>query len=94
MRSPICRCTVPDQRRPTCFRCRTAAVLLGGPTPVRPLHGPTKGRLPARLVYFEELQTLAQARQRERALKNGRTRRKTIDHLIAAFPPERLAPFA
>jgi len=46
------------------------------------------------LVYFEELQTLAQARQRERALKNGRTRRKTIDHLIAAFPPERLAPFA
>ena len=54
----------------------------------------TKGRLPIRLVYFEQVATPEQARQRERALKNGRTRRKTIQHLIRTFPPQRLAPFA
>ena len=51
-------------------------------------------RLPVRLVYFEEQETPEQARQRERAFKNGRTRRKTIENLIAKFPSERLAPFA
>jgi hypothetical protein len=45
-------------------------------------------------VYFEELSTLPQARQREQGLKNGRTRSKSIRLLIANFPPERLAPFA
>jgi predicted GIY-YIG superfamily endonuclease len=45
-------------------------------------------------VYFEECQTLEQARQRERAFKNGRTRHKTVELLIANFPPQRLAPFA
>ena len=54
----------------------------------------TAGSLPVELVYFEEHPTPDQARQRERALKNGHTRRKTIDNLIAAFPGERLAPFA
>ena len=54
----------------------------------------TKWRLPVQLVYFECQQTLAQARRRERALENGYTRRKTIDLLIASFPPEKLAPFA
>ena len=54
----------------------------------------TKPRLPVQLVYFEECQTPDQARQRERSLKNGRTRRKTIDLLIGSFPRERLAPFA
>jgi putative endonuclease len=54
----------------------------------------TKSRLPVQLVYFEECETPDQARQRERSLKNGRTRRKTIDLLIAAFHRERLAPFA
>jgi putative endonuclease len=54
----------------------------------------TKSRLPVQLIYFEECQTPEQARQRERSFKNGRTRRKAIDLLIAAFPPERLAPFA
>ena len=53
----------------------------------------TKPRLPVELVYFEQCQTLAQARQRERSLKNGRTRRKTIDLMIRQFPRERLAPF-
>jgi predicted GIY-YIG superfamily endonuclease len=33
----------------------------------------TKPMLPVELVYFEECQTLAQARQRERLLKNGPT---------------------
>ena len=54
----------------------------------------TAWRLPAELVYFEEFPTLAQAKQRERSFKNGRTRRKTILALIASLPPERLAPFA
>ena len=54
----------------------------------------TKPRLPVALVYFEECQTLDQARQREHLLKNGRTRRKTIDLMIQGFPRERLAPFA
>lgn len=54
----------------------------------------TKPRLPVELVYFEECQTLDHARQRERPLKNGHTRRKTIELMIRTFPPERLAPFA
>jgi putative endonuclease len=54
----------------------------------------TKWRLPIRLVYFEQFETLDQARQRERAFKNGRTRRKTIDQLIANCPQAKLAPFA
>ena len=54
----------------------------------------TKGRLPVRLAYFEELQTLAQARQRERAFKNGRTRRKSLERMLAEFPHQRPAPFA
>ena len=54
----------------------------------------TKSRLPVRLVYYEECETPAQARQRERSLKHGRTRRKAIDLMIRGFPGERLAPFA
>jgi len=54
----------------------------------------TRPRLPMKLVYFQECQTLDQARQREHLLKNGRTRRKAIDLMIQGFPPERLAPFA
>ena len=54
----------------------------------------TKWRLPVKLVYVEAFATLEEARQRELSFKDGRTRRKAIDVLIAAFPPERLAPFA
>jgi putative endonuclease len=54
----------------------------------------TKPRLPVDLIFFEEWQTLDQARQKERSFKRGRTRRKTIDLLIQRFPRERLAPFA
>ncbi|MFH1745574.1 MAG: GIY-YIG nuclease family protein [Planctomycetota bacterium] len=54
----------------------------------------TKWRMPVRLVWFEEFETLEQARRREFGFKNGRTRRKRIEHLIATFPPERLTPFA
>ncbi len=54
----------------------------------------TASRRPVELVYFETCETSAQARQRERAFKNGRTRRKTLDRMIADFPPEKLAPFA
>ena len=54
----------------------------------------TSWRLPVRLVYDEHFQTPGQARQRERAFKNGRTRRKTLDLLIRGFPPAKLAPFA
>ena len=54
----------------------------------------TKPRRPMRLVWYEEFDTAAQARRRERSFKNGRTRQKTIKLLIAGFPPEKLAPFA
>ena len=54
----------------------------------------TRWRLPVQLAYFEEHETLKQARQRERSFKNGRTRRKTINLLIESFPRERLAPLA
>jgi len=54
----------------------------------------TTWRRPLRLVYFEQHETLSQARQRERSFKNGRTRRKTIENLIARFPADRLSPFA
>jgi len=54
----------------------------------------TKPRLPVALVYFEQCRRLVQARQREQALKNGRTRRKTIDLMIRRFPRGQLAPFA
>jgi len=58
------------------------------------LHGWTAPRRPLRLVYFEEHETTAQARRRERGFKNGRTHRKTIERLIADFPGNRLVPFA
>jgi putative endonuclease len=54
----------------------------------------TACRLPVGLVYFEEQPTAEQARQREHSFKNGRTRRKRIEQLIADFPAAQLAPFA
>ena len=54
----------------------------------------TRVRRPVQVVYFEEFETAEQARQRERSFKNGRTRSKTIDNLIATFPEEKLVPFA
>ena len=54
----------------------------------------TASRRPVQLVYYEECETTAQARQRERSFKNGRTRRKKLERLIATFPPDKLAPFA
>ena len=54
----------------------------------------TAWRLPVELMYFEEFETLEQAKRREQSFKNGRTRRKTIENLIRTFPPEKLAPFA
>jgi len=53
----------------------------------------TASRQPIELVYYETCETLAQARRREQSLKNGRTRRKALDRLIAEFPREQLAPF-
>jgi predicted GIY-YIG superfamily endonuclease len=50
--------------------------------------------LPVALVYFEVHPSVDQARKRERGLKNGRTRRTTIDRLIAEFPAERLASYS
>jgi len=54
----------------------------------------TKPRLPVSLVYYEECQTLEQARQREHSLKNGRTRKKALDLMTSAFPRDKLAPLA
>ena len=54
----------------------------------------TKPRLPVALVYYETYQTVVEARKRERNLKNGRTRSKTINWLINTFPKDKLIPFA
>jgi putative endonuclease len=54
----------------------------------------TKPRLPIELVYYETYSTAGEARKRERGLKNGRTRSKVIQWLIANFPKEKLLPFA
>lgn len=54
----------------------------------------TKRRLPVELVYSETYPTAGEARKRERGLKNGRTRSKTIQSLIMTFPKEKLLPFA
>ncbi len=53
----------------------------------------TKPRLPVELVYYETYQTAIEARKRERGLKNGRTRSKTINWLIDTFPKDKLIPF-
>jgi predicted GIY-YIG superfamily endonuclease len=53
----------------------------------------TRSRRPVQLVYYECFTTAAAAYRRERALKNGRTRKATRERLIATFPPARLAPF-
>jgi tRNA/rRNA methyltransferase len=54
----------------------------------------TTWRRPIELVWFQAYETAAQARQRERSFKNGRTRKKTISDLIGGFEKELLAPFA
>jgi predicted GIY-YIG superfamily endonuclease len=46
------------------------------------------------LVWYHVCSTAAQARQKERSLKNGRSRKKAIGLMIAEFPKEALAPFA
>ena len=53
----------------------------------------TKVRLPVELVYFEQVATADEVRTRERSLKNGRTRRATIDRMISTFPKEQLADY-
>jgi putative endonuclease len=54
----------------------------------------TKPRLPVELVYYEVHAEASEARKRERGLKNGRTRAKTIEWMIKTFPREKLLPFA
>jgi putative endonuclease len=54
----------------------------------------TQWRRPVKLVWFDVCETLAEARRGERSLKNGRTRRKAIELMIARFPASRLAPYA
>jgi predicted GIY-YIG superfamily endonuclease len=53
----------------------------------------TRGLRPLRLVWFEEFATKQEAVHREFSLKNGRTRRKTIEAMLEQFPPELLARF-
>ncbi len=48
---------------------------------------------PLALVWFEEHETEEAARRREFSLKNGRTRRSTINALINAFPSDRLLTY-
>lgn len=54
----------------------------------------TKGRLPVKLVYFEECLNKDEALRREKQFKGGRTRKKTIEGLIAAFPLYRLEKYS
>ena len=53
----------------------------------------TKSRRPLKLVYYEECETKSAAIRRERQFKQGRTRKSTIDKLIAEFPAGRLSDF-
>lgn len=45
----------------------------------------TRTRRPVRLAWFRVYATRGEARKQEKALKNGRTRRKAIDLMIASF---------
>ena len=54
----------------------------------------TRRRRPVRLVYYEVFTTASEAYQRERGLKNGRTRKATRERLIQTFPAARVSPFA
>ncbi len=49
----------------------------------------TRQKRPVKLVYFEECETRSQAFNREMQFKNGRTRKKTMDRLIASFLQEK-----
>jgi len=53
----------------------------------------TRPRRPVTLVYYEVFPSALAAYQRERALKNGRTRKATRERLIATFPTAKLRPF-
>ena len=53
----------------------------------------TRPRRPLTLVYYEECGTKTDAIKRERQFKQGRTRKSTIDKLIAEFPTDRLSEF-
>lgn len=53
----------------------------------------TTPRRPLGLLWFHLCATRAEARKRERMLKNDRTRRKTIDATIASFPKAALNAF-
>jgi len=53
----------------------------------------TTSRRPVRLLWFHLCATRGEARKRERMLKNGRTRRKTIDAMVASFPKAALNAF-
>jgi predicted GIY-YIG superfamily endonuclease len=53
----------------------------------------TASRRPVRFLWFHLYATRAEARIRERMLKNGRTRRKTIDAMVASFPKTALNAF-
>jgi len=53
----------------------------------------TRPRRPLKLAYFEECGTKTAAIKRERQFKQGKTRKSTIDKLIAEFPLDRLSEF-
>jgi putative endonuclease len=84
------------------LRCSDGCLYYGSTTDLRQRLGrhrqgrvhTTAWRLPVELVYFEEHETLDQAKRRERSFKSGRTRRKVVENLIRTFPPDKLAPFA
>ena len=53
----------------------------------------TQRRRPIELVYFEEMESCSEAFRREMQFKNGKTRKETIDRLIAEFSKEKCQGF-
>ena len=53
----------------------------------------TRNKGPLRLIYFEEFSSRVDAYRRERQFKNGRTRKKSIEKIIASFPQEKCQGF-
>lgn len=52
----------------------------------------TKNKHP-KLIYFEEVKSRSEAFKRERQLKNGNTRKATIEKLVNSFSPRKCQGF-
>jgi len=53
----------------------------------------TKARKPLKLIYYKEVVSCSEAVKIEQKFKNGRTRKKTIEKIIKAFPKAKCQGF-